>query len=268
MDEMNVKRSDRPIGVLDSGVGGLTVVQSLKELLPEEDLLYFGDSANCPYGNRTKENILELMNNILDFMEERQVKAIAVACNTLSTLYDEYAPARHTPIFSIVQAAANDVARRNLKEVGLVCTEFTANSGLYEKLIDEQCPGLPVYTASNHNLASTLDQGRFEEVPDNVRANMQRLFAKGHPDYVILGCTHYPIVKDEFEKAAPGVTFLNPAHAQAEDIKHWLAENGLLRKGHKGLLEVATSGEILFYREMCLRLGIGEPDRLEQIILK
>ena len=80
---MNVKRSDRPIGVLDSGVGGLTVVQSLKELLPEEDLLYFGDSANCPYGNRTKENILELMNNILDFMEERQVKAIAVACNTL-----------------------------------------------------------------------------------------------------------------------------------------------------------------------------------------
>ena len=257
-------RIDRPIGVLDSGVGGLTVVQSLRELLPGEDLIYFGDSANCPYGNRTKEDILRLMNNILDFMESRQVKAIAVACNTLSTLYDEYAPQRHTPIFSIVQAAANDVARRQLKEVGLVCTEFTANSGLYEKLIDEQCPGLPVYTASNHNLASTLDQGRFDEVPDNVRANMERLFAKGRPDHVILGCTHYPIVADEFRKAAPGVTFLNPAHAQAEDIRKWLSENGLLREERKGRLDVYTSGETHFYREMCERLGIGEPDHLEQ----
>ena len=264
---MNAETANRPIGVLDSGVGGLTVVQSLKEVLPGEDLLYFGDSANCPYGNRTKEDILRLMNHILDFMEEKQVKAIAVACNTLSTLYDDYAPARHTRIFSIVQAAADDVARRNLKEVGLVCTEFTANSGLYQKLIDEQCPGLPVYTASNHNLASTLDQGRFAEVPDNVRANMERLFAKGHPDYVILGCTHYPIVRDEFEKCAPGVIFLNPAHAQAEDIKNWLSENGLLRQGHKGQLEVATSGETHFYREMCLRLGIGEPDKLYQIRL-
>ena len=264
---MNKIKIDRPIGVLDSGVGGLTVMQSLKTLLPGEDLLYFGDSANCPYGNRTKEDILRLMNKILDFMEERQVKAIAVACNTLSTLYDEYAPARHTRIFSIVQAAADDVARRNLKEVGLVCTEFTANSGLYQKLIDERCPNLPVYTASNHNLASTLDQGRFAEVPANVRANMERLFAKGHPKYVILGCTHYPIVREEFEKAAPGVVFLDPAHAQAEDIKNWLAENGLLRQGHRGQLEVATSGEPSFYRDMCLRLGIGEPDILEQITL-
>ena len=264
---VNKKEIDNPIGVLDSGVGGLTVFKSLRELLPEENLLYFGDSANCPYGNRTKENILELMNRILDYMEERQVKAIAVACNTLSTLYNEYAPARHTKIFSIVQAAADAVAKRGLKEVGLVCTEFTANSGLYEQLIHEKLPETQVYTASNHNLASTLDQGRFDLVPDNVHRNMQRLFALGHPKYVILGCTHYPIVRDQFEKEAPDQIFLDPAHSQAENIRDWLAENGLLRHGGKGRLEVATSGDPRFYGEMCERLGIGEPDILEQVIL-
>ena len=92
---MTAKRSQK-IGVLDSGVGGLTVVRAMQQLLPGEDVIYFGDSANVPYGNKDRSEILALMNKILDFMEENEVKAIAVACNTLSTLYDVYAPARKT----------------------------------------------------------------------------------------------------------------------------------------------------------------------------
>ena len=264
---MNAEKKGR-IGVLDSGVGGLTVVRSLEKILPGEDVVYFGDSANCPYGNRTKEDILRLMNNILDFMESEQVKCIAVACNTLSTLYDVYAPQRKTKIFSIVQAAADYVVRAGIKEVGLVSTEFTAKSGWYPKLIHEQDPNVAFYAAGNHDLAALLDGGHFEAVPENVHDNLTQLFKQGHPGYVILGCTHYPIVKDAFEAEAPDVQFIDPAVEMAKDIENWLKENDLLRnrrKTHK--LEVYTSGDPVFYASMLDRLGIQKPDKLAQRIL-
>lgn len=255
------------IGVLDSGVGGLTVVRSLEKILPGEDVVYFGDSANCPYGNRTKDDILRLMNNILDFMEKEEVKCIAVACNTLSTLYDEYAPARKTKIFSIVQAAADYVVSQKIKEVGLVSTEFTANSGWYPRLIHEQDPDVTLYVAGNYNLASLLDSGHFEAVPDNVHGNMSRLFAQGHPHYVILGCTHYPIVRDAFEAEAPDVQFIDPAFEMARAIGRWLKENDLLQEKDTHKLEVYTSGDPAFYDSMLKRLGIQAPDVLAQKIL-
>ena len=250
------------IGVLDSGVGGLTVVKSLQELLPGEDVLYFGDSFNCPYGNRSREDILRLMNDILDFMESEEVKCIAVACNTLSTLYDDYAPGRKTRIFSIVQAAADYVVRLGISEVGLAATEFTVNSGWYPRLIHEKDPSVKVYAAGNHNLASLLDSGHFEAVPENVHENMSRLLSQAHPGHVILGCTHYPIVRDAFEKEAPDIRFIDPAFEMARDIKQWLEDAQLLRDRDHHSLEVYTSGETGFYAGMLERLGIQPPQVL------
>lgn len=250
------------IGVLDSGVGGLTVVKSLQELLPGEDVLYFGDSFNCPYGNRSREDILRLMNDILDFMETEEVKCIAVACNTLSTLYDAYAPARKTKIFSIVQAAADYVVQLGIPEVGLVSTEFTARSGWYPRLIHEKNPAVKVFTAGNHDLAALLDSGHFEAVPENVHENMSRLLAQGKPGHVILGCTHYPIVRDAFEKESPGIEFIDPAFEMAKDIGKWLKENHLLQEKDRHMLEVYTSGETGFYAGMLERLGIQPPQVL------
>lgn len=252
------------IGVLDSGVGGLTVVRQLQTLLPGEDIVYFGDSANVPYGNKEKPEILRLMNKILDFMEANEVKAIAVACNTLSTLYDAYAPLRRTPIFSIVAAGARRVLDLQLPEVGLVATDFTVKTGWYAKLIHEKDPSVRVYGAGNHMLATLLDTGRFDEVPENVKANLSDLFLQGHPSHVILGCTHYPIVRDQFEAEAPEVSFIDPALEMARDIRDYLAREDLLQEKKEHTLEIFTSGDPAYYGTMCSRLGIQTPDSLSQ----
>lgn len=262
-----IDSAKKKIGVLDSGVGGLTVVRQLQELLPGEDILYFGDSANVPYGNKEKPEILRLMNNILDFMEENEVKAIAVACNTLSTLYDVYAPQRKTKIFSIVAAGAQSVIDLGLKEVGIVATDFTIKTGWYKKLIQEQDPTVTVYGAGNHMLATLLDSGRFDEVPENVTANMADLAKQGQPSHVILGCTHYPIVRDQFEACAPGVTFIDPALEMAKAMKNWLEKEDLLQEKGRHTLDIRTSGNPEYYGVMCDMLGIQRPDSLERKIL-
>lgn len=254
------------IGVLDSGVGGLTAVKALQTLLPGEDIIYFGDSANVPYGNKEKPEILRLMNNILDFMEKNEVKCIAVGCNTLSTLYDVYAPERHTKIFSIVAAGAQKVLDEKLPEVGIVATEFTIKTGWYAKLIHEVDPSVKVYGAGNHDLANLLDKGHFEAVPENLTANLADLHKQGNPANIILGCTHYPIVRADWERLAPGVNFIDPAFEMAKNIKTWLTEEKLLQDPEKTThtLDIYTSGDPVFYGEMCDRLGIQKPDSLSQ----
>lgn len=244
------------IGVLDSGVGGLTVVKQLEKLLPGEDIVYYGDSANCPYGTREKEDILVLMNRILDFMEEKNVKAIAVACNTLSTLYDAYAPARRTPIFSIVAAGADYVASQKLERVGVVGTDFTIRSGWYGKLIQEKLPGAFVTGSANHELATLVDRGEFEKIPANIRENLAELKKQGEISHVILGCTHYPIVRDIFEAQAPGLTFIDPALEQARAVKAYLAEKDLLNPKENHTLEIYTSKDPEAYAAICKKIGI------------
>ena len=258
---MTAKKTQK-IGVLDSGVGGLTVVRAMQELLPGEDVIYFGDSANVPYGNKTKAEILDLVNRILDFMEDHEVKAIAIACNTISTLYDEFAPGRKTKIFSIVEAGAGRVLEEGLPEVGLVGTDFTVKTGWYTKLIHEKDPSVRVYSAGNHMLATILDQGRFDEVPENLQKNLNDLWQQGRPDHIILGCTHYPIVRDQFEAEAPGVTFIDPAFEMAANMKKWLEENDLLRQKKTHHMDIFTSGDPQYYEQMCRRLKIRKPDSL------
>ena len=134
-----------PIGVIDAGLGGYTVVKELQKILPKEDIIFFGDGKNQPYGNRTEEDILHLTHQCLDFLKERKVKAVAIACNTISTLIDKYQPDYDFRIFSIVQAGSNDVVALGLKEVGVLSTVFTAKTGCYARLIHEKAPNIAVY---------------------------------------------------------------------------------------------------------------------------
>lgn len=255
------------IGVFDSGVGGLTVVRELERLLPGEDILYFGDSANCPYGNRSREELLALADKLLDFMEAREVKSIAVACNTLSTLYDAYASRRNTKIFSIAEAGARYVLKCNLRRIGLTATEFTVNSGWYEKLIHRYKPWVKVIGCANRDLAKLVDEGRFEEIPANVESTMDALQKDGPLDYVILGCTHYPIAQVFFEEMAPDVSFIDPAREEAEMLLEWLEEQDLRQRKTEHRLEIFTSGDPAYYEKMCRRLGIQTPEIIKHMNL-
>src|SRR5690554_2678509 len=129
---------NRAIGVIDSGVGGLTVVKELQNLLPQESIIYFGDNANVPYGNRSEEEIAKLTKAMIDYLIKKDVKLVAVACNTISTIVDKYFSDYEVPIVSIIAPTAACVVKNKLKEVGVIATKFTVQTGAYDKLIHEK----------------------------------------------------------------------------------------------------------------------------------
>ena len=153
----------RPIGVLDSGVGGLTVARELRNYLPNESIIYIGDNKNVPYGNRTEEEIAELARSMIDFLIQKDVKLVVVACNTVSTIIDKYFSDYDIPIVNIIKTAADYVVRNQLKEVGVIATKFTIATGAYDKLIKERDSSINIISEGSANLASLIDGANFTD---------------------------------------------------------------------------------------------------------
>ena len=259
---------NKHIGVLDSGLGGLTVVRELERILPHESISYFGDNANCPYGNRSREEILNLSLAMLDFLKKQGVKMVAVACNTISVLIDELRKHCDFPVISIIEEACKYVAGKKLKETGIFATEFTISQGLYNTLLKQMSPGTGVYGVPSRTLAALVDEGRFYDPATDAEVNsMMSIMMKAHPGlgHIVLGCTHYPIVQDLFEKAAPELSFINPAAVQAEAVRALLSQSGLLSDEQAPVTEIFTSGKRQPYEGAIKKLEIGRPFSLTVI---
>ena len=264
------RNSSSPIGIYDSGVGGLTVLRQLRALLPGENIIYFGDSANCPFGNLSRQELSEITQRIFVFFRSRGVKLSVSACNTTSALFQmEGKPDCGFKIVSIIEPIARQLATLGLEEVGIIATKFTVSSGVYEKLVRQECPGTKVWGQGSENLARLVDSCCFEgeEIPAEVRSLTSQLLARRRLSHIILACTHYPIVEEEFCRAAPGVIFLDPAAAQAEHTARLLAGEGLLNTQAKGRLEIYTSGHPALFGEVAARLGIDGIGKVERLVL-
>lgn len=247
----------RPIGVLDSGVGASTVALEIQKQLPGEDIIYCGDNDNCPYGNRTGEDIVGLTLKMLDFLKEKDVKAVAVACNTISTLIEHYGDKYDFPIISIIKPVSAVVAAGGYENVGVIATEFTIKNGTYAKEIQKINPNVAVHGAGSPTLAGLVDGGNFdgEQVETEVRRCTDILAEKNVTD-IILGCTHYPLVADVFARSAPGVGLIDPAGEQVLQIKAALEAKGELSQKTEGTLEIYTSGDPSIYRTLAERIGL------------
>ena len=251
--------ANAPIGILDSGVGGYTVARAVQRLLPTEDVIYYGDGCNAPYGNRSAEDIVHLVRQILDFMASKGAKAVGLACNTISTLIDEFADDYPFPIVSIVQAGSDEVVARGLKQVGVLSTMFTAKTQCYPRLIHKAAPEIEVYSQGSVNLAAIVESCKATDaqVIEELDASLGRL-AAAHPDLdaLVLGCTHYPIVRHLIERSYPQFTnIIDPAEGQARQIAECLAKNGGENK-NGGSLTVYTSGDCAQYEQLAETLGI------------
>lgn len=265
-----------PIGVMDSGVGGLTTVAQLSRLLPGENIIYCGDNANAPYGNRPGEEIVALTTTMLDFFAEHDVKAVAVACNTISSTFDTpglagYENVYDFPVLSIVRAAAHDVADLKYTTVGVIATAFTVASKCYNTLIDELDPDIQVYGEPSARLAALIEKGDLAspDIEHEVGMHVDNLLG-AHPDIrdIVLGCTHYPIVEKVFQRKAPHVAFINPAQAQARAVRIHLKDAGLLWHGQHddvGTLHINTSGEAPVYQTVLAELGVTRDYTLTQV---
>ena len=229
MQEIN---NIKPIGFFDSGVGGLSVLSRFKNLLQYENIIYYGDTIHLPYGNKSKEELIEYAGNILDFMQKKHVKAVVIACNTSSAqAYDTIKNRYEFPIYPIIQSCASSVAQMGVERVGVFATEATVKSGKYTEELQKHNPNIKVKEIANTNWVGIVEKNGANITQDliNIKYEIDKMM-EFNPDKIILGCTHYPYLLNEFIKYAPAELFIDPAEIFAQYIKTDLSNKNLINK--------------------------------------
>ena len=222
---------EAPIGIFDSGVGGLTVAREIMRQLPGEKLVYFGDTARVPYGNKSQENIIRYSKQILHFLETKEVKMIVIACNTASALaLEEVREASSVPVIGVVIPGAKAaVAATHNNHIGVVGTEATIRSGMYEKVISQMKPEVTVSAMPCQLFVPIVEEG-FSKHPiaDQVIDYYLRPMKEFGVDSMILGCTHYPLLRTKIrDYMGDGIQIVNPAYETAMETKRILEEKEL-----------------------------------------
>lgn len=244
-----------PIGVFDSGLGGLTVVKELFVSLPEENIVYFGDTARVPYGTKSRETIIRYSREIISVLLKNKVKMIVVACNTASSLaLDVVRKECPVPIIGVIDPGARKAAlSTKSRKVGIIATQSTVKSGKYARRLKDFEPKVTVLSQPCPLFVPLVEEGWLDhEVTFKVAREYLADFKKEGIDTLILGCTHYPLLKKTIAKVmGPKVTLVDSAREVALEVKGILGERGLLRherKGPKHLYLVSDEPEIFKYR--------------------
>lgn len=225
--------NNSPIGVFDSGVGGLSVFSRLIKLLPGENYIYFGDTLNLPYGNKTKEQLVEISSGIFDFFKTKGVKAVVMACNTTSaTVYDVLKSKYDFKIYPIVQNVSKCIAEKNYGAIGVFATLATVNSHAYKREIQLYNKNTKVYENACPEWVSIVEKSLWNEEKsiENIKMLLNKML-QNNVDKIILGCTHYPYLLEVLSKFAPENMFIDPAERFAEFIFEDLSKNDMLNNG-------------------------------------
>jgi glutamate racemase len=220
-----------PIGVFDSGVGGLTVVRALMERLPFEDILYFGDTARVPYGVKSVETITGYAKQITDFLVRRNVKLLIVACNTMAAVaYEAVAERSPVPVLGVIDAGARAAAEATrTKTVGVIGTPATINSNAYARAIHGCDGGIRVFSQACPLFVPLVEEGWFDHPVTRLTAQeyLKPVLAE-RIDTLVLGCTHYPLLKPLLQEVAgPEIRLIDSAEAMAAKAADLLTETGL-----------------------------------------
>lgn len=226
------------IGVFDSGLGGLTVVKSLIETMPDENIIYFGDIAHVPYGTRSKEQITEYVMQDVKFLQKFDIKTIVIACNTADSIARKRVEEICTvPVFGVVEPAARYAAETTKNNrIGVIATNATVNSGAYKTAIEKYNPDARVFAVACPLLVPLVEEGRFrrgDEVTERVVAEYLEPLKKAEIDTLVLGCTHYPLLMDIISDAVPGVNIINSGETAARLVKAELEKSGIENTGNK-----------------------------------
>ena len=225
--DIDVKKT-APIGVFDSGVGGLTVAREIMRNLPKEDIVYFGDTARVPYGSKSKDNIIRYSRQIIHFLQTKGVKAIVIACNTASALaLDTVKHEFDIPIIGVVEPGARAaLAVTENKKIGVIGTEATVRSSMYEKIIKGINPEVSVIGKACPLFVPLVEEGfKKHQVTDEIIDYYLASLKQSDIDALILGCTHYPLLRSKIkEYVGEKISLVNPAYETAMDLKRILQE--------------------------------------------
>jgi glutamate racemase len=249
-----------PIGLFDSGVGGLSVWREIAAQLPHEDTLYFADQIHIPYGPRSMDQIRLFSEAITRFLIERGCKLIVVACNAASAAALKYLRATFpdVPFVGMEPAVKPAAEHTHTGVVGVMATPATFQGELFASVVERFANGVKLINQVCPGLVEQIEAGRLD-TPDTL-ALLDRFLApirSGGADTIVLACTHYPFVIDAIRSLAPGIDVIDPAPATARQVERVLSEGGLLASAERmGQHQFVTSGEAAAYRQI-VRVLVG-----------
>ena len=262
----------RPIGVFDSGLGGLTAVRELRRLLPGEEIVYFGDTGRVPYGSRSRETIIKYARQDVAFLRTFDLKAIVIACGTVSTTALEVLAGENPiPVLGVVAPAAQAAARATRSgTIGLIGTQASIRSGAYERFIAQANPSARVLAQPCPLFVPLVENGRFrpgDVVIETVAAEYLAPLKAAGVDTLVLGCTHYPLLEQVIARyMGPQVTLINAGAEGARAVAEMLrAGDALAPAGEGGCRCFVSDRQEDFSRIASTFLGWDVSDTVGQV---
>ena len=263
---------NRPIGVFDSGLGGLTAVRELRRVLPSEHIVYFGDTSRLPYGGRSRETILKYARQDLHFLLQFDLKAVLIACGTVSTTSLETLQAENDiPILGVVEPSVLCALRATHNgRVGLLATQASVSSGAYQRLFRERNPEVEVVAKACPLFVPLVEDGRVhpgDVVIDTVAREYLEPVAAAGVDTLVLGCTHYPLLTEVIGGVmGPNVTLVNSGAEAAAELRSLLLERNALAGERMGTASFYVSDRPEDFQRLAgLFLGDALDRGVEQI---
>lgn len=263
-----------PIGIFDSGIGGLTVAKAIKKQCPNESIMYFGDTAHFPYGDKAPYSIRHYSHSIAEYLANSGCKAIVIACNTASALsyktLDKKWSKKGLPVFDVVQPVASFVAQSTFHKVGVIATKATVKSRIYPKSIKTAGFKHKVTSLATPLLAPMIEEGFFNNNISNTiidaylsKSNMSNI------DAIILGCTHYPIIQEEvstyYKKKKQSVEIFNSAELVAKSVSAELSEQNMLLKSPNTTQDHFFVSDLTDSFQKSTSIFFGEEIQLEKL---
>lgn len=256
-----------PIGIFDSGLGGLSVWKEVAKRLPQESLLYYADSAHCPYGPRSADEIIELTSRITEYLLEHECKLIVVACNTATAAAIQHLRTRYAVPFVGMEPAVKPAALQTQSgHIGVLATAGTFKGKLYLETTQRYADGVEVHIQIGKGLVELVEQGQLysKETRQLLHTYLDPMLDAGI-DQLVLGCTHYPFLRPLIEEiAGPGVQVIDPAPAVAKQVQRILMESDLqVETTVVPRYRFATNGQMHRLRESLVWVGASEGECIQ-----
>jgi glutamate racemase len=264
-------RRDQPIGIFDSGIGGLTVAKAIQQALPNETIMYFGDTEHMPYGDRSAEHILQYSERITDFLIEQGAKIIVIACNSASSVAYQYLKEKfhgQIDVVGVIRPVVDYIATKPYTKVGIIGTKATIGSKNHEQLLHQHHPKLKVVSLATPLLAPMIEEGFFNNSISQTIINsyLSNWRFKGI-QALVLACTHYPLIKKEILRYyQKHVDVIDTTEIVAAAVKASLISNNLLGKSRKGNDQFYVS-EFTESFEKTTRIFYGSPVPIQEVKL-
>ncbi|MBF0484631.1 MAG: glutamate racemase [Candidatus Omnitrophica bacterium] len=271
MKKNNTQNND-PIGIFDSGLGGITVAKALMKLMPHEDLVYFGDTARVPYGTKSRESIVRFSVENAEILMKHKVKIIVVACNSSSSCSLETLQAQFpVPVIGVISPGARQAAAATMNNrIGVIATSATVNSGAYDKFVHVFAPQAKVFSQACPLFVPLVEEGwSGKKIALDIANEYLKNLKKYKVDTLVLGCTHYPLLKNILRQAMGAkVKLVDSAEEVVWEVKRVLQEKALIKDGRaKGKYEFLVSDRPQSFEKIAQRF-LGDKIKIKLVNTK